>query len=102
MLEKRGGFVVRIFPEGVASTQSRLSQSTQMAYTFSFVVLNVFGRFFVNSTNTHISLSHTVHDKEIWGVCKGMVCRFVPQVWGESIPLLPSIKPRVSVYKGRA
>ena len=23
--------------------------------------------------NTHISLSHTVHSREIWGICKGYV-----------------------------
>ena len=45
----------------------------QMAYTFSFAMLNVFGKLFVNSTNTHISLSHTVHDREIWGICKEYV-----------------------------
>ena len=62
-------------------TYPGLSQSTQMAYRFSFVVLNVFGKFFVNSANTHY-LSHTVHDKEIWGICREMVCRFVPHVFG--------------------
>ena len=46
------------------------------------IMLNVFGNFFVNSTNTDISLSHTVHDRMIWGICKGMVRRFIPQVWG--------------------
>ena len=25
----------------------------------------------MNSTNTHTSLSHTVYDGEIWGICKG-------------------------------
>ena len=53
----------------------------QIAYILFFVVLNVVGKFFMNATN--ISLSHTVHDKEIWGICericRGMVCRCVPQ-----------------------
>ena len=39
-----------------------LSQSTQIAYIFSFVVVK---KSFVNSTDTHISLSHTVHNREI-------------------------------------
>ena len=26
-----------------------------------------------NSTDTHTSLSHTVHKREIWGTCKGYV-----------------------------
>ena len=42
---------------------------------FSFVVLSmslekyIFG----NSSDTHISLSHTVHNREIWGICKRYV-----------------------------
>ena len=51
--------------------QSGLSQSTLMAYTFSFV--NCLWKTLVNSTNTHVSLSYTVHHREIWGVCKGCV-----------------------------
>ena len=46
------------------------------------IMLNVFGNFFVNSTNTDISPSHTVHDRTIRGICKGMVRRFRPQEWG--------------------
>ena len=30
-------------------------------------------KFFANSINTYISLSHTMHDREIWGTCKGYV-----------------------------
>ena len=56
--------------------QSGLSQSTLMVYTFSFV--NCLWKTFVNSTNTHVSLSYTVHHREIWDICKGRVCRFVP------------------------
>ena len=61
--ERRGNYC-RNFPQGVG-TQSGLSQSTEIAYTFSIVLLNVFGKFFVNSTDTHISFSHTVHNRKI-------------------------------------
>ena len=54
-------------------TWSGLSQSTQISYTFSAVVLNVFGKFFVDSTDTHTYLSHTFHNREIWSICKGYV-----------------------------
>ena len=40
---------------------------------FSFIVLNVFGFFLVDFTDIHISLSHTVHNREIWDICKGNV-----------------------------
>ena len=71
--------------------------STQMVYTFSFIVLKVLRKFLVNSTNTHISLSHTAHDMEIWGICKGYVTGwYTPCSYGGcsirmimSIPLLP-------------
>ena len=33
--------------------------------------LSVFGKFLVNFTNTNISLSHPVHNREIWSICKG-------------------------------
>ena len=33
----------------------------------------------MNSTDTHIFLSHTVHNREIWGI--------VPQVWGSMFVL---------------
>ena len=39
-----------------------------------------FGKFFVNFTNTHISLVHTVHNREIWSIVRGMVQGFVPYV----------------------
>ena len=39
-----------------------------------------FGKFFVNFTNTHISLVHTVHHREIWSIVRGMVQGFVPYV----------------------
>ena len=73
MLERGGDLPSESSPRGWLG----LSQSTQIAYTLFFIV-----KFFVNSTNTSISLSQTVHDKAIWGICKGMVHRFVPQVWG--------------------
>ena len=34
---------------------------------------------FVNSTDTHISLSHTVHNREIWGTCKGRYAGLCPR-----------------------
>ena len=44
----------------------------------------------VNSTNTHISLSHTVHNREIWAICKrylkGWYAGCAPGIWG----LVPS------------
>ena len=49
---------------GICRNSRGLPQSTQMA---QFIVLNVFAKFFVISTNTHITLSHTVYDREIWG-----------------------------------
>ena len=45
-----------------------LNIPAQMPYTCSLIVLSVFGKFFVNSTTPHISLSHTVHYKKIWGM----------------------------------
>ena len=59
MLEKRGGFAVtsvRIFPERLVLKSPILSK--------------VFGKFLVISTQ--ISLSDTVHNREIWGICKDM------------------------------
>ena len=71
MLEKGGGFAIRIFPKGLVLVP--------IPSNGIHIVLSVFVKFFVNSTNTHISLSHTVHDKEIWDMvfvkdmCRGMV-----------------------------
>ena len=38
------------------------------------------------SANTFITRTHTVYDREICGICKGMIHRFVPQVWVASFP----------------
>ena len=36
------------------------------------VILSVFGKFVVNFTDgTHISMLHTVHNREMWDICKG-------------------------------
>ena len=55
-------------------------------YIFSFVVLKMSLEIYIfrNFSDTHISLSHTVHNREIWGICKGVVyaCRIVSEVWG--------------------
>ena len=69
MLEKGGGFVVGIFPEGLVLSW----ESTQIAYILPFAVLKMSGKLFVNSTDTHLFLSHTVYNREIWGICKGYV-----------------------------
>ena len=53
-----------------------------MVYTFAFVVINIFGNLFVNSTNTIITLSHNVHDRPIGRYGVFVRDRFVPQVWG--------------------
>ena len=60
--------------------------------------LNVFRKFFVNSANTHVSLSHTAHDREI---CKGCVGGWYTglcpgQVWGYvNSPPIPHQAPGV-------
>ena len=68
MLEKEEGFGVKIFSEGLILSWV-LPQSTQIA-NISYLVLNAFGTIFVNSTDIHISLLHTVHNREIWGICE--------------------------------
>ena len=63
--------------------------------------LNVFQKFFVNSANTHISLSHTVHDREIQDICKGCVGGWYTglcpgQVWGYvNSPPIPHQAPGI-------
>ena len=56
MLEKGGGFAIGIF-QG-AGTLLGVSQSTQMAYTFSFIVVNVFRKLWISQTP--ISHCHTL------------------------------------------
>ena len=54
-------------------------------YLHSVVVFSVFGKLFVNFTDilaTHISLSHTVHHREIWGICKRYLGGWYRQIWG--------------------
>ena len=65
MSEKRGGFVFEIFPKGLVLSQD-YPNPLKLNIFFTFVVLNVFGKFFVNSTQT-------AHNREIWGTCKGYV-----------------------------
>lgn len=71
------------------------------AHLHSLMYVNVISEILVNSTDAHISLLHTVYDREIWGIYKGYVgkwltCRILPQVWGlvpsSSIPCLSYIK----------
>ena len=55
MLEKGGEFAVRIFPEGWVLGWNPLKFTLLLC-------LSVFGKFLVNFTDIHISLSHTVHN----------------------------------------
>lgn len=51
--ERKGaGFAIEIFSKGLVLSQN----SIQMGYTFSFVVLNLFGKLFQNC----LSLCHTL------------------------------------------
>ena len=77
--------LLSIFPEGSVLSRG-LSQSTQIVSAFSFVVLNVIGKVFRISANTFITRTHTVYDREMCGICKGMIHRFVPQIWVASSP----------------
>ena len=82
---KRRGYVVGIFPDGWCLVPI---YSNIYVYIFSFVVLSII---FGNSSDTHISLSHTVYNREIWVICKRYVgewyaCRIVPKVW-EHVPI---------------
>ena len=60
-----GGFAVKIFPEGLVLSWDCPNLLELHNYIFTFVALNVCGKFIVNSTDIHISLSHTVHDRQI-------------------------------------
>ena len=71
ILEKGGGFAVRIFPEGLVLCRDCPNLLNHIL--LSFIVLSVFGKFFVNFTDNHISLSHTVHNREVWAICEGYV-----------------------------
>ena len=67
-----------IFPNGLV-----LSPNPLKLHIYSLLLsLEIY--IFWNFSDTHISLSHTVHNREIWGICKGVVyaCRIVPEVWG--------------------
>ena len=65
MLEKGGEYVVGIFPDGLVLSSNLLKLHC---------VINIFGKTsFENSSVTHISRSHTVHNKEIRGICKRYV-----------------------------
>ena len=100
-LGERRGIYRQNLPQGVG-TQSGLSQSTEIAYTFSIILLNVFGKFFVNSTL--IFSFHTLCTTERYRVFVrdmyyvGMVRTFALQVLGAcsmSIPFYPPMKPQV-------
>lgn len=70
-VEKTGEFAVKLFPEGFVLSWNC---PTQMAYTFSFIV--VLRKILCEFHKYHISLSHTMHDREIWGIykrCRRMV-----------------------------
>ena len=57
-----------VFPEGLV-----LSWDCPNNTYILFHCVMCLGKSFVNSTDTLISLSHTVHNREIWGICKGYV-----------------------------
>ena len=66
MLEERGGFAVRLCPEGLVGIVTIHSNCI-----FSFVMLSVVGQFFVNS---QIPVSPCdAHFTGRWDVCKGCV-----------------------------
>ena len=69
-------------------TNDLYTSSTQTSYIFSLKVS------LENSTDTHISLSHTVNKREIWGTCKGMRRGILPQEW-ELLPLGHVISPPI-------
>ena len=64
MLEKGG---IGIFPKRLVLNRDSPNPLKLhiYIYIFSFIVLSVFGKFFVNSTDIYVSLSHTVHNREI-------------------------------------
>ena len=68
--EKTGEFAVKTFPEGFVLSWDC---PTQMAYAFSFIELR---KILCEFHKYRISLSHTVHDREVWGIykrCRRMV-----------------------------
>ena len=55
-----------------------LVRIAQISYVFTILALNLFGKFMALriphvSIYPYIFLSHTVHDREIYGICKGYV-----------------------------
>ena len=75
---KRRGYVVGIFPDGLVLSPNLLKYIYSLL--LSYQCLWEFLRY------PYISLSHTVHNREIWGICKRYVgewyaCRIVPKVW---------------------
>ena len=78
MLEKGGGFVVGTFPKGLVL--SRDCPNPLKLHIYSLLLCQVVKcLWFVNSTDTHISLSHTVHNREIWDTCKGRYAGLCPR-----------------------
>ena len=68
MLEKGGGFAVGIFPEGLALCGDCPNLTEIALYLIpSLASLETFWWI------THISLSHTVHNREICGTCRRYV-----------------------------
>ena len=79
--ERRGG----CHPQGVGIYSAIHSNCLYILFCY----VKCHWKIFVNSTDTHISLSHTVHNRPgDVGICvsrslqRGTVCRFLPQVWG--------------------
>ena len=69
MLEKGVGFAVGIFPKMLIMILSQDCPNPLKVHIYPLLLcLSIFGKFIVTLTDTHISLSHTVHDSEIWGI----------------------------------
>ena len=98
---KEGDLLSESSPRGqLASTQLRLSQSTQMAYTFSFVVLDLWK--ILCEFHKHSSPCHTLCMTGRYGVyVRGWYAGLCPRYGGVNSPPYPPIKPQV-LYIGRA
>ena len=91
-------FSIRIFPEGLVHSEDRPSQNYAI-HILSHCV-KCLGRILCEF---HIYLSHTVHDREIWGIC----CKRYVRRWQAGLypaccsirtcqfPSYPPIKPQI-------
>ena len=75
MLEKRGGFAITIFPEGLVLSWDCLNQEFIVMSSCpntlkSHILFRCVKCIWKILCEFHISPSHTVHDEEIWIICK--------------------------------